>query len=77
MGSDPKLYRYDAYRTMDERDVLAIIAYLRTLAPVANDVPDHQLDFPLNLILNSIPLAAEPRTINRDDDSTELGRSSW
>lgn len=61
------LMPYDAYRTMDQRDVLAIIAYLRTLEPVANDVPDHQLDFPLNLIVNSIPLAAEPRTVNRED----------
>jgi mono/diheme cytochrome c family protein len=61
------LMPYDAYRTMDEGDVLAIIAYLRTLAPIDNDVPDHQLDFPLNLIVNSIPKAAELRTINRDD----------
>jgi mono/diheme cytochrome c family protein len=61
------LMPYDAYRTMEERDVLAIIAYLRTLEPVENDVPDHQLDFPLNLIVNAIPLAAEPRTVDRDD----------
>jgi len=26
-----------------------IIAYLRTLTPIANDVPDHQLDFPLSI----------------------------
>ena len=61
------LMPYDGYRTMDQRDVLAIIAYLRTLTPIANDVPDHQLDFPLNLIVNAIPLAAEPQTINHDD----------
>ena len=61
------LMPYDGYRTMEQRDVLAIIAYLRTLTPIENDVPDHQLDFPLNLIVNSIPLAAEPQTINRDD----------
>ena len=61
------LMPYDGYRTMVESDVLAILAYLRTLEPIANDVPDHQLNFPLNLIVNSIPLAAEPRTINRDD----------
>ena len=65
------LMPYDAYRTMDQRDVLAIIAYLRTLTPIANDTPDHQLDFPLNLIVNAIPLAAEPRTVNRDADSLE------
>jgi hypothetical protein len=38
---------YDGYCNMDQRDVLAIIAYLPTLTPIENDVPDHQLDFPL------------------------------
>lgn len=61
------LMPYDAYRTMDERDILAIIAYLRTLDRIENDVPDHRLDFPLNLIVNSIPRAAELTTVNRDD----------
>lgn len=61
------LMPYDAYRTMDERDVLAIMAYLRTLEPIENDVGDHELDFPLSLIVNSIPLEAELITVNRDD----------
>jgi len=61
------LMPFDAYRTMAQDDVLAIMSYLRTLQPIANDVPDHQLDFPLSIIVNSIPLAAEPRTVNRDD----------
>ncbi|MFQ5634983.1 MAG: c-type cytochrome [Gammaproteobacteria bacterium] len=61
------LMPYDAYRTMDERDLLAIIAYLRTLEPIENDIPTHRLDFPLNLIVNSIPRAAELRTVDRGD----------
>ena len=61
------LMPYDSYRTMDERDVLAIMAYLRTIAPIENDVGDHELDFPLSLIVNSIPLEAELSTVNRDD----------
>jgi mono/diheme cytochrome c family protein len=61
------LMPYDGYRTMVESDVLAIMAYLRTLTPIENEVPDHELDFPLNLIVNSIPLEAEPRTVNRND----------
>lgn len=66
------LMPYDAYRTMDERDLLAVMAYLRTLEPIENDVPDHQLNFPLNLIVNSIPREAELRTVNRND-SIEYG----
>jgi mono/diheme cytochrome c family protein len=61
------LMPYDAYRTMDQRDLLAIMAYLRTLAPIDNEVTDHRLNFPLNLIVNSIPREAELRTVNRED----------
>lgn len=74
---------YDAYRTMDESDLLAIMAYLRTLAPVENDVPDHRLDFPLNLIVNSIPREAELRTVNRADPVeygeylSKIGGCTW
>ncbi len=66
------LMPYDAYRTMDMRDVLAIIAYLRTLEPIVNDVADHELNFPLNLIVNSIPREAEPVAVNREN-SVEYG----
>jgi mono/diheme cytochrome c family protein len=74
---------YDAYRTMDEGDLLAIMAYLRTLAPIENDVPDHRLDFPLNLIVNAIPREAELRTIDREDPVaygeylSKIGGCTW
>jgi hypothetical protein len=61
------LMPYDAYRTMDEDDVIAIMAYLRTLESIENDVPKHQLDFPLNMIVNSIPREAELRHIDRSN----------
>jgi hypothetical protein len=61
------LMPYDAYRFMAQEDILAILAYLRTLEPVANEVPDHRLDFPLNLIVNSIPKPADPQPVNRAD----------
>jgi mono/diheme cytochrome c family protein len=61
------LMPYDAYRTMDKDDLLAIMAYLRTLSPIENDVPKHQLGFPLNLIVNAIPKEAELRQVNRED----------
>jgi hypothetical protein len=67
------LMPYDAYRFMAQEDLLAIIAYLRTLTPIANEVPTHRLNFPLNLIVNSIPQPAEPRPVNRDDP-VEYGR---
>lgn len=67
------LMPYDAYRFMAEEDILAILAYLRTLEPIANEVPGHSLNFPLNLIVNSIPKPAEPRPVDRADP-VEYGR---
>ncbi len=62
------LMPYDAYRFMDEDDLLAIIAYLRSLEPIENDVPPRELDFPLNLIVNSIPREGQTRKIDRTDE---------
>lgn len=67
------LMPYDGYRFMDEADARSVIAYLRTLGPLANDVPRHQLDFPLNLIVNAIPKPPQFRQIDRSN-RVEYGR---
>jgi mono/diheme cytochrome c family protein len=46
---------YPHYARLAASDVDALVAYLRTLPPVANPVPPRQLDFPMNLIVNTIP----------------------
>lgn len=43
------------FRNMDENDVKAIIAYIRTLPPIRNEVPEHDFNFPVNLIFRTIP----------------------
>lgn len=52
------LMNYPAYGRLDQEDIFSIIAYLRTLSPIANDVRTTQLDFPLNFIVNTIPARA-------------------
>jgi hypothetical protein len=37
---------YHNYGHMDEEDVKSIIAYLRTLKPIKNAVPESESDFP-------------------------------
>lgn len=61
------LMPYDAYRFMDEADALAIIAWLRTIPAQTNEVPRHQLNFPLNLIVNAIPKPPAFRQIDHSD----------
>lgn len=51
----PYLY----YGKMDKEDVYDIIAYIRTLAPIENKNPDHEIDFPMNFIVNTIPVNAQ------------------
>jgi hypothetical protein len=62
------LMGYPAYGKMDKEDVYSIIAYVRSLPENKNDVPERELDFPLNFIVNTIPskaaLSVKPDTNN-------------
>ncbi len=53
----PYLY----YSRMDKEDIYSIIAYLRTLEPIENEVPESEPDFPMNFIVNTIPAPANPQ----------------
>ncbi|MBC7893749.1 MAG: c-type cytochrome [Sphingobacteriaceae bacterium] len=52
---------YGIYGKMDPEDIKDIIAYLRTLPAIKNDLPKRQLDFPLNFIVETIPGPAQPQ----------------
>lgn len=52
------LMAYHRFGKMDKGDIESIIAYMRTLPPVKNDVPSSSLDFPLNLLVNTMPQQA-------------------
>lgn len=49
---------YHNYGRMDEDDIKSIIAYIRTLKPIKNTVPESSSDFPMNIIINTIPQQA-------------------
>lgn len=46
---------YPNYANMCQGDVDALIAYLRTLPPLPGEYPAAELDFPMNLIVKTIP----------------------
>ena len=64
---------YTYYSKLDPKDVEAVIAYLRTMKPVENTVPKAQLDFPLNLIVRTIPTAATPMRLEDHTEGAKLG----
>ena len=62
---------YLNYGRMDERDVMAIIAYLRSLAPIEYAPSPSAADFPMNIILNTIPKKA---SLGKRPDTSEVLR---
>lgn len=54
------LMPYPRYGKMASEDLYSIIAYLRTLKPIPKTVPATKLDFPMNLIVRTMPHKAEP-----------------
>lgn len=55
------LMPYLYYGKMDKEDVYAIIAYLRTIPSLQHEVPSSNADFPVNVIMNTIPTKAQPQ----------------
>lgn len=61
------------YGQLDQEDIYSIIAYVRTLPSVKNDVPKHDPDFPFSLILRTIPHKGIPTPKPDPSDSVAYG----
>jgi len=46
---------YLHFGKMDEDDIKCVLAYIRSLKPVQNDVPESKATFPMSLIMRTIP----------------------
>jgi mono/diheme cytochrome c family protein len=64
---------YPYYGKMDAEDIKDIIAYLRTLEPIASEIPESKSDFPMNFIINTIPKPAALVTRPPASDSVAYG----
>jgi mono/diheme cytochrome c family protein len=53
------LMPYHAYGRMDRDDALAIVAYLRTLPTRASEIPERHLQFPVSLLVRTLPAPAQ------------------
>jgi len=69
------LMPYPHYAKMAREDIDAIVAYLRTLPAVAaTPLPERTLNFPLPLIVRTIPAAASHESRPSPDDRVAYGR---
>jgi mono/diheme cytochrome c family protein len=64
------LMPYLHFGKMDEEDINSVIAYIRTLKPVTNEVPKSKAKFPMSLIMRTIPAA--PDFQKRPDKSNTI-----
>lgn len=59
---------HPSYGKLDREDIYAVIAYIRSIAPIQNDISPSKSDFPMSLIVNTIPQKAQftsmPETSN-------------
>ncbi|MEX8546986.1 MAG: cytochrome c [Mucilaginibacter sp.] len=65
---------YLFYGKIDREDIYAVIAYIRTLKPIENKLPASKSDFPMSLIINTIPQKAHFTTIPAKTDTVAYGR---
>ncbi len=68
------LMPYPHYGAMDEEDVHAVLAYIRSLAAIEGTAPERTLNFPLNLIVRTIPAANTFTTRPSPDDKVAYGK---
>jgi mono/diheme cytochrome c family protein len=65
---------YKSYGQMNQEDLYAIISYVRTLAPIKHKVPASEPDFPMNLIMRTIPASMAMAPKQALSDSVALGK---
>ncbi|MDF2159143.1 c-type cytochrome [Algoriphagus sp. CAU 1675] len=69
------LMPYTYYGRMDPEDIFDIIAYIRSLPSIESDIPDSEADFPVNIILKTIPHDAQPS--KRPDPSDQVAYGGY
>lgn len=66
---------YPSYGKLDSMDIIAVIAYLRTLPSIEKSVPASKPAFPFSIILKTIPQKAH--FIKRPDSSNILAHGEY
>lgn len=67
---------YKNYAQLDKEDLYDVIAYIRTLKPVQNEVKESSVDFPMNFILNTIPEDVDVKN-KRPDKSDKVAYGKY
>ena len=69
------LMPYTNYGKMDREDIYSIIAYIRSIPSIESTIPESQPDFPMSVIINTIPQPAN--LVKRPDPSDQLAYGAY
>ena len=69
------LMNYPGYRDLSDDDVLAIVAYLRTRKPIRRDNGRTELDFPVGMMIRTVPLPLDGPAPGLPAAGAERGRA--
>ena len=69
------LMPYLNYGKMDREDIYDIIAYIRSIEPIESTIPESVSDFPMSLIINTLPQKANPQ--KKPDPKDELAYGAY
>ena len=69
------LMPYTYYGRMDREDIYSIIAYIRTLEPIESTIPESVSDFPVSILINTMPQQASFQT--KPDTTDQLAYGAY
>lgn len=68
------LMPYLNYGKLDKEDIYSVIAYVRTLKPIENVVPESSLNFPLNILVRTMPANSDLKPMPNRSNIVEYGK---
>jgi mono/diheme cytochrome c family protein len=68
---------YSYYHAMSDEDARSVVVYLRSLAPVHHEVPKKRINFPVNLLIKSVPQPLDAPVHAPSDEQDHLGYGKY
>ncbi|GAB3540607.1 hypothetical protein GCM10027443_38770 [Pontibacter brevis] len=68
---------YKSYSQMTTEDAYAVVAYIRTLAPIKHKVQASDPDFPVNLIMRTMPSNDTPSLLEKTALNDEVSKGEY
>lgn len=65
---------YKNFGQLDIEDIKSVIAYIRTIKPIQNELPLSESDFPMSFIINTIPQKPQHTTIPPKSNTVAYGK---